>query len=971
VTGKVLTLSGKPAVGASVHFLSLSGGSDRPYAQAFTTSKADGSFYIFVSDSEMKNARGHGASNVLLATLGSETGFVCIDDDKFKRTVIELQTSATVAFHAVDENGAPVEGATVVVSNIETTQNSYRVDWGANGGAPWKAFTDKLGNASISNVPCGSYVNFTVDSGKYTALNDINLSDLTVNPGVQNLHLAIPGAITGKVVYADTNKPAADLFVSVTEPTRSHDYHVKTDANGVYSFPRVTPGTYSVSPGLYGDLSEEWAVAPKAGVTVEAGKTLSDTNFTIIKGGILTGKVTDKKTGNPVTDFRIDISVAGDYIAFPMIAMIHKDGTYKIHVPPGDISIMAYSPNVSMLNGNDAISMRLEDGETKTRDFSIDAVAPLRAIHGTAVDTKGAPVASANISLYSTGRPPQLDVTDAQGKFKFNDARSGDFLVGTVKRFATAGPVTVPNGDSDIKLSLDAPISYAKGIVTDQDGKPIKGAIVSLDMWPSGANGSGFGIKKSASDSMGRYWIGPIFSPFVYSVGAVAGGYSNAWSGQIAAPKGLPLDIPVTKLSKLDGVVSGVVLDEDDKPIPDVKVSLDWNNESSELTDSNGRFTLNHFPRGKARINAQKQGYYESNSEEAASGEKDFEITMVKAESQTQRPTLPSGDAVISGRVVDNHGQPIAGANIQASAFDPVAKKYYPAPIPNSDGDGKFEMDNVPAQFAYRLNVQLQGYVLDSKNEIKAHKPGESAGPDIVMDKLDSSISGKVIDSTGKPVAGEYVYPQGATRIDRSFITADDGTFRIPAPAGKKIVLSMFVKSGEYGNVEETGGSENVTIQLIMPKRHGDGTLAKKLLADALEASKKSHKGIAFNFYSSRAMPGNIDWFEDKDVQAIIGKYFIVLDIDTYEANDSWSNAGWARLRDPLTNKRIRYDGITLCDASGKIVNTPLNLTRDSDSAELSVNIVDALRKAAPQITDEEAKTLVNHINQDIAAKVK
>jgi len=374
-------------------FLSLSYPSDshRLYAQAFTTSKADGSFYIFVSDSEMKNARDHGASNVLLATFNSESAIINIDDSRLETKSIVLLPTTPVKFHVVDEDGKPVAGIEIAVDSLQTSQNGDFNTCLNEVGEPWKVLTDKLGNAAISDIPYNSRVKFDIKSAAYMLLDDIGIQNLTKTPDVQTIRLAIPGSISGKIASPDTNKPVANVHVHISsaESTVRRDYDVNTDANGVYSAAQILPGTYTISPVLGGDISEQWTASPKGGVKVDHGKSVSDVDLMLISGAILTGKVTDNTTGARVSDVRIYIShvngnnatiVSGVSSTFSFsgstqYAVVHKDGTYIIHVAPGSMRVMPISTSGGSISFDltNVLSINLADGEAKTLDFRVDA----------------------------------------------------------------------------------------------------------------------------------------------------------------------------------------------------------------------------------------------------------------------------------------------------------------------------------------------------------------------------------------------------------------------------------------------------------------------------------------------------------------------------------------------------------------------------------------------------------------------
>jgi protocatechuate 3,4-dioxygenase beta subunit len=474
---------------------------------------------------------------------------------------------------------------------------------------------------------------------------------------------------------------------------------------------------------------------------------------------------------------------------------------------------------------------------------------------------------------------------------------------------------------------------------------------------------------KGTTDLKGHYSLGPVFSGLSYGVNTRLSGYSSPGYTIIEAVKGESLSIPSIKLAKMDGIISGLVMDEDGKPMANVKVASGFGaDENAVYSDSKGRFTLKHFPRGKSRVWAQKEGYSEEGNDDIQSGDTDVEITMVKNQPQS---APPAGDAVVSGRVVDNDGKPVGGAVILLREVNKATNAQYYLQLSNTDDNGKFEKDNVPADFDYTVAsiFNINGYYIDAPDNIKAHKAGENASTDIIVYKLDSSISGKVIDSVGKPASGVSIYVEGS--IDnRANLTGKDGSFNVHAPAGKKVTLLTREASGECAQTQTIGGSKDVLIQLLMPKHHGDGTPAKKLLITTLAQAKIVHKGVLINFYQSMEPSTTTSCLFDKDLRQILSKYFVILDIDTWESHDAWINSGWQQLRDPLTHKRI--DSSWLFSASGKLLSAEIPHSYNPATNNVDAKaILETLKNAAPQITDSDAKIIADRINEMIEAAKK
>lgn len=138
----------------------------------------------------------------------------------------------------------------------------------------------------------------------------------------------------------------------------------------------------------------------------------------------------------------------------------------------------------------------------------------------------------------------------------------------------------------------------------------------------------------------------------------------------------------------------------------------------------------------------------------------------------------------VRGRVLDDDGLPIAGAEIR------FCRRYFPdsgVTLATSDARGEFAIRSIAAPGF--LGARAADRADSNLIEIPGHTIGEI---EIALRLMDPGvrISGRVVDSTGKPVAGAHVTFGGTSREDRvdrrtirprpqRLFTGDDGAFRI------------------------------------------------------------------------------------------------------------------------------------------------------------------------------------------------
>jgi Carboxypeptidase regulatory-like domain len=142
-------------------------------------------------------------------------------------------------------------------------------------------------------------------------------------------------------------------------------------------------------------------------------------------------------------------------------------------------------------------------------------------------------------------------------------------------------------------------------------------------------------------------------------------------------------------------------------------------------------------------------------------------------------------EGVITGRVVGDDGQPVAGANIIAARLGAISSSLQ---IITSDDDGNFKLAGlVPG--AYTLDVELAGYIVArNPSALDLYRIGESMVLNLIKGGV---ITGRVTDLQGDPIVGVSVFaqrvrdPEGHPAIPnggddrKARLTDDRGVYRL------------------------------------------------------------------------------------------------------------------------------------------------------------------------------------------------
>lgn len=240
-------------------------------------------------------------------------------------------------------------------------------------------------------------------------------------------------------------------------------------------------------------------------------------------------------------------------------------------------------------------------------------------------------------------------------------------------------------------------------------------------------------------------------------------------------------------------VVKGRVTGPDGNPLAGVIVSARRSGKSR--TDEEGNYSLRGLTEGDQYLTVQRREYAVKENETVkvtctADEEVVRDIEMVRAYG-------------LSGKVTDEAGSPVKGAQVQAGLKrDDGDRRRHMRSMKHArtDADGGFKLKNV-AGGTYKVKVSHDDWMPASTTV----EVGEAGGQALALTmKAGLSISGIVSESDGAPVTNLHVTvsgPQGASGDDHVWKRADadaDGEFTVSGLAtGKYTVAVEDKKSGK------------------------------------------------------------------------------------------------------------------------------------------------------------------------------
>ncbi len=371
-----------------------------------------------------------------------------------------------------------------------------------------------------------------------------------------------------------------------------------------------------------------------------------------------------------------------------------------------------------------------------------------------------------------------------------------------------------PVGDLVIPDRPDAPIASedtdplgeiertVTGIVVDSDELPIVGALIGLVHRPA----SGFHlldrehrresttIGETTSDTRGEFQLpSPIGTPVELT--ASAPGYAPStlsfrYAGErvvIVLERGAMLTGSARR--ELDGspvTEAPVVV----TPLRERGTPQTRSGSYTGRTDESGRYEIEGIPPGEFTVQIHPP---------RDASPRGAEVVLLAEEVTTLDWQIPAG-LVVRGRVTDaTTGEPIAGARISPG--------WGSSRFAETDHDGHYIYEGFDAYRFIRVQAVADGY---AGRELQVNV-GEHRGPITVDLELEPgrSVSGRVVDAEGEPVAGVYVaacasvhrgHPTGQHTDWRTTRTDESGDYEI-GDLRTDLPHSLVVKAAGHGTL--------------------------------------------------------------------------------------------------------------------------------------------------------------------------
>ncbi|HEX7155118.1 MAG TPA: carboxypeptidase-like regulatory domain-containing protein [Thermoanaerobaculia bacterium] len=772
ISGVVVDEDKQPVAGAAV---TSQAGGDRDMMFMMTRavrmdesvrSGPDGRFALRVEPSESDvriaaNKRGWpaGRSDALRPAAG----------EKKTGVVVTIPRGYAISGKVVDRNGNALSGVTVTAREAEQAGGMVRriVFTGAPTGDEDQVQTAADGTFTLRSKE-GTY-DFSFRREGYAVKNVRAVQignaakpvEATLDPGVE---------IAGRV----TRNGAGVEGVQISSFMTGEMVRATTAADGSFRISDLTPGAimFNISKGEDFINETRNITAPAADVQIE-----------LPPGGRVTGRVTDKATGQPVTTFQAGLSGArsGGGMTFmgpPQLrSFTSDDGTFTLdNVPAGATQIIVQSagyttartPNLTVEEG------KTVEGVEVQLDTGVKLTGKVTTPEGTAVS--GATVRLDTMPGGRGMRMVGMDVaatTDASGEYVLETLEPGEktFQIAAQGYLTATKTIELKGKDQrlDVQLSSGQRVS---GVVVTDSGAPVADAAVRAS---SAAAGGMFSGQSARTDANGNFTIEGL-APGRYVFNASKSGYAEGTVRDFDIAAGTPVRITLSSGGVIYGHVSGIAENEHAATTVEARGA---NGSASAALDPSGNYRIEGAPTGSVRVSATvMRGFQQRRSSAPKS-------VQLEPGGSVQLDLEFSGQTSVSGRVTRNN-RPMSNA---AVAFYPRGGAAQTSANTTTDENGVYTISGLE-------DGQYNVSVIDMQRMAPYQTTFEVRGSGTFdIDMKTSSLRGRVIDATtNEPLADARVQIRAADPQEAMFprvITTDPaGTFLMESVSPGRYVVT-------------------------------------------------------------------------------------------------------------------------------------------------------------------------------------
>ena len=639
--GRVIDGAGLPVAGVEILYPVGS----NPL-KSVTRTRGDGTFRFELPRSQFKKS---GYAEIVATHRDYAFGWQTVLREGSTNTVLQLSTAGQISGKIMNEAGEPIQDAEVRIQYVSGGIIEERLAMSSIPIASVK--TDATGAFVLHTLPEGTQIALTIQAEGYAKQKLVS-----IQVGVEGLEFRLirAGRIEGHLSYATTGAPVQGAIVALNNALHLDRWeHAHTDANGYYLLKDLAPGIYNL---FLNEGPEGWTAAAKVSIKVVEGETVSNVDFTLVRGGFIGGRVTDEATKAPLVNHVIYLKDAARPESQKQVHFTETDESGAYFFPavlPGRALVYAFASSGYQDIGSVRRYVDVVEAKTVIANFQLSKGI---ALMGRAFTETGEPVVDAKIINLQWAH--ELNLSNAHGEFTLRQLRPGQKLVlkaehRGLKLRGTVAVEVQPGASVEIQMQPYELIRISGRVLNDK-GEPVPSVTIGL-MHHFHTNPHIQTMPTvSLTDSDGRFKGVELIVGDQYTLSASANGYQPVQTDQFTVTASLSQIADLVLLPAAGPFfIEGRLTDTAGQPVHGAEVHITTKTQRwATFTDENGDYRFEELPTPQIGQLGIAHSEYAYHVFKGLKSNQRHDLVLVKA------------DGYLTGKILDVNGKPIEGATV-------------------------------------------------------------------------------------------------------------------------------------------------------------------------------------------------------------------------------------------------------------------------------------------------------------------